>query len=208
MDGHKEIKTTMSEETKKHPKKQKKRMSRRKKIVLMVLIPVLILTTLQITYNCVVDYIFYKATEALLSSPGAVESIELEQNTSSDVEMFPEGEEGESGDESSGSAGINSPDSLSIAAKKHNIKGKLSFTPETVKKLNDKISRSDKLAVLAIIARAIPQDTYNTLLSMTNGGISRAEISRAYSILSKSLSAKDKGAIYSYYSKYAYLLDE
>ncbi|MBQ3226645.1 MAG: hypothetical protein IJB48_06265 [Clostridia bacterium] len=188
----------------KKKKKQKKKMKRWKKILLWVLIPVLILTAMQITYNCVVDFIFYKATEALLQSPSSTESIELKENTSTEAEL-PIGEEGENPPEQSGE---NAPDILDAAAKKHKVTAKLSFTPEQVKKLNDKISRSDKLAVLAIIARAIPQEAYNTLLSMTNGGITRAEISRAYSILSKNLSTEDKSAIYSYYSKYVYLLEE
>lgn len=188
----------------KKKKKQKKKMKRWKKILLWILIPVLILSAVQITYNCVVDFIFYKATEALLQSPGAEESIELKENTSTEAEL-PVGEEGENSPEQNGEK---APDILDAAAKKHNVTVKLSFTPEQVRKLNDKISRADKLAVLAIIARSIPQDTYNTLLSMTNGGITRAEISRAYSILSKNLSTEDKSAIYSYYSKYVYLLDE
>ena len=203
MEEKEEFMQTEESTSSKKKKKQKKKMKRWKRILLWILIPVIILTAVQITYNCVVDFIFYKATEALLKSPDTTESVELKENTS--VETGLPAEEGE---DSPTQDGKKTPDILDAAAKKHNVTAKLSFTPEQVKKLNEKISRADKLAVLAIIARAIPQEAYNTLLSMTSGGITRAEISRAYSILSKNLSTEDKNAIYSYYLKYVHLLDE
>ena len=84
----------------------------------------------------------------------------------------------------------------------------MKFSAEKVKELEKSVSMGDKLAVMAIIGRALSPEDYQTLLAMTGGGITQEEIGRAYSILSKSLSTQDKSKIYEYYAKYAYLLQD
>ncbi len=86
--------------------------------------------------------------------------------------------------------------------------GNLKFDAETVKELESKVSTGDKVAVLTLLAKALPPEEYSKLLGFINGGISDEEISEAYSIMRKHLTPDQKKQIKDYYFKYIYLIQE
>ena len=78
---------------------------------------------------------------------------------------------------------------------------------ETVKMLQQKVSASDKLAVLSLLAKALPQQEYSRLLSFAGNGVSQEEMSTAIQVLRQHLSKEDKQQIKQYYAKYLHLLE-
>ena len=79
---------------------------------------------------------------------------------------------------------------------------------ETIKKLESKISVSDKLAVLGILAKSLSTEDYQTLLSYAVGGIDNEKFKAAYQLIRTRLGQEQKDQIKSYYAKYLHLLEE
>lgn len=79
---------------------------------------------------------------------------------------------------------------------------------ETVKKLESKVSVSDKLAVLGILAKSLSKEDYQTLLSYAVGGVDNKKFKAAYELIRTRLGQKEKDQIKSYYAKYLHLLEE
>lgn len=79
---------------------------------------------------------------------------------------------------------------------------------ETIKALEAKIPISEKLEVLAMLAKSLDPDDYSTLLSYAAGGVNNEKFNAAYSLLREKLSDENKEKIKSYYAKYMYLLEE
>ena len=73
---------------------------------------------------------------------------------------------------------------------------------EMVKQLKEKVSAADKLSVLSLLAKALPQKEYTRLLSFVADGVSQEELSTAMQILRENLSTEDKRQIKQYYAKY------
>ena len=85
---------------------------------------------------------------------------------------------------------------------------KIKLDAETMKRLESKISVSDKFAVLSLLAKALPSEEYSRLLSFAKVGISQEELTQAMQILQENLTDENKEQIKQYYSKYLYLLEE
>ena len=85
---------------------------------------------------------------------------------------------------------------------------KIKLDAETMKRLESKISVSDKFAVLSLLAKARPSEEYSRLLSFAKDGISQEELTQAMQILQENLTDENKEQIKQYYSKYLYLLEE
>ena len=85
---------------------------------------------------------------------------------------------------------------------------KIKLDAETMKRLESKISVSDKFAVLSLLAKALPSEEYSRLLSFAKDGISQEELTQAMQILQENLTDENKEQIKQYYSKYLYLLEE
>ena len=189
--------------------------SRKKKTALIVIsVTVIVLAGIAAAGYFAINKAFSMLTNSMYQSSSVQEETELSENKS--AEQLP-GTEGETERPQAGGAGESNTqngaggsqkDALSAAQERFGIDGSMRFSAEQVKKLEKSVSLGDKLAVMAIISRSLSASDYQTLLAMTGGGITREEISRAYSILSRSLSVEDKNKIYEYYSKYAYLLKE
>ena len=81
------------------------------------------------------------------------------------------------------------------------------YSEEFIKQLEKKVSFSDKLKVLSIISSSLSSEHYIELMGMPSGGITDAEINRAYSILKSQLNSKDKQKIYEIYTKYVNLIE-
>lgn len=79
---------------------------------------------------------------------------------------------------------------------------------ETIKKLESKVSVSDKLAVLGILAKSLSKEDYQTLLSYAVGGVDNKKFKAAYELIRTRLGQKEKDQIKSYYAKYLHLLEE
>ena len=73
---------------------------------------------------------------------------------------------------------------------------------EMVKQLENKVSTTDKLSVLSLLAKALPQKEYTRLLSFVADGVTQEELSTAIQILRDNLTAEDKRQIKQYYAKY------
>lgn len=189
--------------------------NRKKKTALIVIsVTVIVLAGIAAAGYFAVNKAFSMLTNSMYQSSSIQEETELSENKS--AEQLP-GTEGETERPQTSGAGESNTqngasgsqkDALSAAQEKFGIDGAMRFSAEQLKKLEKSVSLGDKLAVMAIISRSLSTSDYQTLLSMTGGGITREEISQAYSILSRSLSGEDKSKIYEYYSKYAYLLKE
>ena len=85
---------------------------------------------------------------------------------------------------------------------------KIKLDAVTMKRLESKISVSDKFAVLSLLAKALPSEEYSRLLSFAKDGISQEELTQAMQILQENLTDENKEQIKQYYSKYLYLLEE
>ena len=85
---------------------------------------------------------------------------------------------------------------------------KIELNAETMKRLESKISVSDKFAVLSLLAKALPSEEYSRLLSFAKGGISQEELTQAMQILQENLTDENKEQIKQYYLKYLHLLEE
>ncbi len=79
---------------------------------------------------------------------------------------------------------------------------------ETMKKLESKVSVSDKLAVLGILAKSLSAEDYQTLLSYAVGGVNNKKFKAAYELIRTRLGQEQKDQIKSYYAKYLHLLEE
>lgn len=79
---------------------------------------------------------------------------------------------------------------------------------ETMKKLESKVSVSDKLAVLGILAKSLSKEDYQTLLSYAVGGVDNKKFKAAYELIRTRLGQEQKDQIKSYYAKYLHLLEE
>lgn len=86
--------------------------------------------------------------------------------------------------------------------------GTIKFDPETVKDLESKVSRKDKVAVLTLLAKALPPEEYAKIMGFLEGGISDEEIEETYSIMKKHLTPEQKKQVKQYYLKYIYLLEK
>ena len=185
--------------------------NRKKTVLIVVLIIMFVLAAIATAGYFAVDKAFSVLTDSLYQSSSVQEETSLEENRS--AEQLPQtNDDGQTSQEQNEGKKADGEeekpkDILSAAQEKHGIKGNMRFSADQVKKLEQSVSLGDKLAVMAIISRSLSASDYQTLLAMTSGGITREEIGRAYSILSRSLSAEDKNKIYGYYSKYAYLLE-
>lgn len=73
---------------------------------------------------------------------------------------------------------------------------------EMIKQMEKKVATADKLAVLSLLAKALPQKEYARLLSFVADGVSQEELSTAMQILRENLSTEDKRQIKQYYAKY------
>lgn len=78
---------------------------------------------------------------------------------------------------------------------------------ETMKKLESKVSVSDKLAVLGILAKSLSKEDYETLLSYAVGGVDNKKFKAAYELIRTRLGQEQKDQIKAYYAKYLHLLD-
>lgn len=85
--------------------------------------------------------------------------------------------------------------------------GTLKFDAETVKELESKVSRKDKVAVLTLLAKALPPEEYSKIMGYLSDGISDEEIEKTYAIMKKHLSPDQKKEVKEYYFKYIYLLE-
>ncbi len=85
--------------------------------------------------------------------------------------------------------------------------GTVKFDAETVKELESKVSRKDKIAVLTLLAKALPPEEYSKIMGYLSDGISDEEIEETYAIMKKHLSATQKKEVKEYYFKYIYLLE-
>lgn len=189
----------------------------KKKVVLIVIAVVLAIIAGLLTVGYyAVEKAFSVLTNSLYQSSSMQEEVTLEENKSSGTLPGEPGAtngtggdtDGQTGGADSGGAKSADNSALEAARKKLGVSGSMKFSAEKLKELEKSVSMGDKLAVMAIIGRALSPEDYQTLLAMTGGGITQEEIGRAYSILSKSLSTEDKSKIYEYYAKYAYLLQD
>ena len=73
---------------------------------------------------------------------------------------------------------------------------------ESLKQMEKKVSTADKMAVLSLLARALPKQEYTKLLSFAKDGISQEELTYALQILRENLTDEDKRQIMQYYTKY------
>lgn len=78
----------------------------------------------------------------------------------------------------------------------------------TMKKLESKVSVSDKLAVMGILAKSLSAEDYQTLLSYAVGGVDNKKFKAAYELIRTRLGQEQKDQIKSYYAKYLHLLEE
>lgn len=79
---------------------------------------------------------------------------------------------------------------------------KVKLDAEMIKQLEKKVSTADKLSVLSLLAKALPQKEYTRLLSFVADGVSQEELSTAMQILRDNLTTEDKRQIKQYYVKY------
>ncbi len=79
---------------------------------------------------------------------------------------------------------------------------KVNLDAEMVKQLEKKVSAADKLSVLSLLAKALPQEEYARLLSFVADGVSQEEFSTAIKILRENLTTENKRQIMQYYAKY------
>lgn len=79
---------------------------------------------------------------------------------------------------------------------------------ETVKKLEEKIPISEKLKVLALLAKHLTPEDYSVLLSYATGDVDNKKVESAYALMREKLGPEEKEIIKSYYAKYMHLLEE
>ncbi len=82
------------------------------------------------------------------------------------------------------------------------------FNSEDLKEIESQVSSKDKIAVLALLAKALPPEEYSRLMSYVSDGVSEQEIKEAYNIMRKHLTPEQKKQIKDYYFKYMYLIQE
>lgn len=81
------------------------------------------------------------------------------------------------------------------------------ITNDQASELESKISFADKAAVFNICVSALSQSEINELMALSGNGVTKADIDRAYAILSAKLSDEQKATVWSYYNKYIHLLN-
>ena len=79
---------------------------------------------------------------------------------------------------------------------------------DTIKELEAKIPISEKMEVLALLAKSLSPEDYSVLLSYAVGGVDNEKFDSAYSLLKERLGPEEKAIIKSYYAKYIHLLDK
>lgn len=79
---------------------------------------------------------------------------------------------------------------------------------EAMQKIETEISVADKVAVLALLVKALPPEEYSRILKMAAGGVTQEEFSQCYAIMKKHLTRDQKEQIKQYYAKYLHLLEE
>lgn len=79
---------------------------------------------------------------------------------------------------------------------------------ETMSKLEEKIPISEKLKVLALLAKKLSPEDYSTLLSYATGDVGNGDVKSAYDLMREKLGPEEKQIIKSYYAKYMHLLEE
>ncbi|MBO5733305.1 MAG: hypothetical protein J6R66_00250 [Clostridia bacterium] len=77
---------------------------------------------------------------------------------------------------------------------------------DKIKQLESKISVSDKLAVLGLLAQNLSADDYSTLLSYATG-VDNSKVEAAFQLMREKLTPEVKEEIKSYYAKYIHLLE-
>lgn len=77
---------------------------------------------------------------------------------------------------------------------------------DKIKQLESKISVSDKLAVLGLLAQNLSVDDYSTLLSYATG-VDNSKVEAAFQLMREKLTPEVKEQIKSYYAKYIHLLE-
>lgn len=78
----------------------------------------------------------------------------------------------------------------------------------TIKELESKIPISEKMEVLALLAKSLSPKDYSVLLSYAVGGVDNEKFDAAYKLLKERLGPEEKAIIKSYYAKYIHLLDK
>ena len=78
----------------------------------------------------------------------------------------------------------------------------------TIKELESKIPISEKMEVLALLAKSLSPEDYSVLLSYATSGVNDEKFDAAYSLLRERLGQEEKNIIKGYYAKYLYLLEE
>lgn len=79
---------------------------------------------------------------------------------------------------------------------------------ETIKALEAKIPISEKLEVLALLAKSLSKEDYSKLMSYAVGGVNDEKFNSAYTLMREKLGPEEKAIIKNYYAKYMYLLEE
>lgn len=79
---------------------------------------------------------------------------------------------------------------------------------DTIKELESKIPISEKMEVLALLAKSLSPEDYSVLLSYAVGGVNNQKFDAAYKLLKERLGPEEKAVIKSYYAKYIHLLDK
>jgi len=79
---------------------------------------------------------------------------------------------------------------------------------DTIKELESKIPISEKMEVLALLAKSLSPEDYSVLLSYAVGGVNNEKFDAAYTLLRERLGPEEKAIIKSYYAKYIHLLDK
>lgn len=79
---------------------------------------------------------------------------------------------------------------------------------EAIKKIEAKIPVSEKLKVLALLAKSLSPEDYKKLISYGVGGVNNEKFNSAYALMRENLGPKEKEIVKSYYAKYSYLLEE
>ena len=79
---------------------------------------------------------------------------------------------------------------------------------ETIEKLEAKIPISEKLKVLALLAKHLTPEDYSVLLSYATGNVNNDKVAAAYDLMKEKLGPEEKEIIKNYYAKYIHLLEE
>jgi ABC-type Na+ efflux pump permease subunit len=76
-----------------------------------------------------------------------------------------------------------------------------------IKELESKVPISEKMEVLALLAKTLSPEDYSVLLSYAVGGVNNEKFDAAYKLLKERLGPEEKAIIKGYYTKYIHLLE-